>query len=147
MASSPSLSLQKAFFELFTSADFQAACGVTVGVYDHVPAKAQAPYVVISDIQEDSADEQGYRGSDLHASITVWSTKPGKVEVHTIADQVRRFSAPVPGVGAAPSAPFSLQDHRLVTWRHLQTIPKDEPDGITSSAIVKLVFSTEPAGS
>ena len=141
---SPALPLQKAHFDLFSSAQFQTACGVTVGVYDRIPAKASTPYIVVSDIQVDGAQAQNYDASDVHANIVVWSTKPGKVEAQRIAGQVRAFCAPRVDPPNPRIPPFTLEGHCLVTWRFLQAVPMDDPDGISSKVIVRLEYGTEP---
>ena len=142
MSSDPSLALQQAIYAVLTGVPFQTACAVAVGVYDHVPAAATPPYVVISDIQDDGAGVQAYDGSELHANLVVWSTKPGKVELRTIANAIRMFLAPRSDL----TPPFSLAGagHRLVTWRRVQTIPMNDPDGISSKATVMIEYLTEP---
>ena len=142
MAQSAALSLQKAFFDLLTAPAFQAACGVSVGIYDRVPQGAVPPYIVISDIQEDGDTVQNYDGSELHANPTIYSSKPGKVELFTIAGNLRATLAP--RADASGAVPFVLIDHRLITWKFLQLVPVNEPDGETVKAIAKLVYLTAP---
>lgn len=141
---SPALPLQAALYALFTGDAFQAACGVTVGVYDRTPATARTPYIVLSDIQVDGAQAQNYDASEIHANIVVWSTRPGKVEAQRIAGQVRAFTAPRVDPPNARTPPFTLEGHRLVTWRFLQAVPMDDPDGISSKVIVRLEYGAEP---
>lgn len=138
--SDPTLALQKAVYDTLTGADFQGACGLAVGVYDHIPQNASAPYVVISNIQTDGAQVDRYDGTTAHLNLQVWSTKPGKVELFTIAAAARSALAPRSDLGP----PFSLTGHRLITWRHLQTVPMDDPDGISVKATVTIEYLTEP---
>lgn len=138
--SDPTLAVQAAFYAVLSGASFQAACGQTVGIYDHPPSGASLPYVVISDIQTDGAAAQGYDGSEVHANLTVWSNAPNKVELMSIAAQIRQFLAPRSDKGA----PFALVGHRLITWQHMQTQSMGEPDGISSKAIVRITYQTEP---
>ena len=138
--SDPTLAVQAALYAVLTAAPFQAACGQTVGVYDDPPAGAALPYVVISDIQTDGAAAQGYDASDVHANLTVWSNAPNTVQLKGIAAQIRQFLAPRSDNGA----PFALVGHRLITWTHMQTRSMREPDGISSKAIVSILFETEP---
>lgn len=138
--SDPTLAVQAAFYGVLSSAAFQSACGQPVGVYDHPPSGAILPYVVISDIQTDGAPAQAYDGSEVHANLTVWSNAPNKVEVMGIAAQIRQFLSPRSDKGA----PFALTGHRLISWEHLQTQSMGEPDGISSKAIVRILYQTEP---
>ncbi len=140
MSSDPSLALQKAIYGVLTGAAFQTACGVTVGVFDHVPQSATPPYIIISDIQDDAASAQAYDGSELIANLLIWSVKPGKVELRTIANQVRAFISPRSDLGA----PFTLTGHRLITWKRAQTLVMDDADGVSVKAVVRLEFQTEP---
>ncbi len=143
MASDPSYALQLAFRAVLTGADFQQACGVAVGVYDFVPPSAKAPYITISDIQVDGADtSEHYDGSEVYAALVVWSSKPGKVELGRIADQVRTFLAPRAALG--PPFDLSANGHSLITWKFQQTVPLNDPDGITVKATVKILYRTQP---
>lgn len=142
MSSDPSLALQQAFYSVLSGSAFQAACGVVVGVYDHVPAAAQPPYVVISDIQITGDPAVNYDSSDVHANFHVWSNAPGKVELRTIAGAIRTFLAPRSDLG--PPFDLTSHGHRLVTWRFLQSIPMDDPDGISVKATVMIEYLTEP---
>lgn len=138
--SDPTLPLQSAIYSVLTGAAFQAACGVSVAILDHVPINAALPYIRISDIQCSTAAAARYDATTARANLAIYSNAPGKVQLSTIASAVRAFLAPRSDLGA----PLSLSGHRLVTWRYLQTIPKDEPDGITVSATVVIEFGTEP---
>jgi hypothetical protein len=138
--SDPTLEVQKAIHDVLEASPFQTECGVTVGVCDHVDAKTPLPYVVISDIQCDGAAAQAYDASDVIANLNIFSNKPGKVELFRIANAVRAYLAPRSNTGA----PFAMTHHRLITWRHRQTVPKNEPDGISTSAVVSIEFNTEP---
>ena len=142
MEADPAYALQKAFYAILTGQAFQTACGVTVTVYDHIPEKAVAPYVVISDIQTDGDAAQAYDGSDVHSNIMVWSTKPGKVELGMIANQVRVFLAPRSDRG--PPFDLTASGHRLITWKHQQTLRMDDTDGISVKAAVKIEYLTQP---
>ena len=90
------MALQKAFYDVASGSAFQAACGLPVGVYDHIPAKAIAPYLVISDIQSDGDAAQSYDGTDAHANITVWSNqaRQGGTRHHSQSG-ARLFRAPI----------------------------------------------------
>ena len=142
MSSDPSLAIQKAIYNVLHGSAFQTACGVTVGVYDHVPQAARPPYVVISDIQVDGDGAGNYDPSIVHAHLTVWSNKPGKVELFTIAGLIRDYLAPRSDRG--PPFSLSTDGHRLVTYRHQQTIPMNDADGISTKATVMIEFKTEP---
>lgn len=142
MSSDPTLAVQKAIYNVLTGSAFQTACGVSVAVYDHVPQGARPPYIVISDIQVTSGAAVKYDASTVHAALTVWSNKPGKVELFTVSGLMRTHLAPRSDLGP----PFNLaaDGHRLVTYHYMQTIPLNDPDGISTKATVMIEYLTEP---
>lgn len=140
MSSDPGLAVQQAIYSTLTGAAFQTLCGVAVGVYDHVPQGATPPYIVISDIQDDGTETQGYDGSDLHLNITIWTNRPGNVLARTLANAVRATLAPRSDLGA----PLTLTGHRLISWRRTQTLVMDDADGLSVKALVKIEYATEP---
>ena len=78
MSADPTIPIQAALYAALTGSAFQTACGVTVGVYDHVPQAASPPYLIISDIQIDGDSAAGYDPSDVHVNVHVWSVAPGQ---------------------------------------------------------------------
>ncbi len=143
MASDPSLAIQAAAYAVATGGPFQAACGLTTGVYDEVPADAAYPYLTLEDIQVVPDLAVGFNGSEVVLTVHVWSRKAGSVEVKRIADAVRDFLAPVPG----SAAPFALESrgHRLISWlAGGSRVLRDLNDPLAKHIPVRITYATQP---
>lgn len=60
-------------------------------VYDDVPEDARFPYVTIGESLESPDNHHGGYGSDISATLHVWSRYAGFTEANTIAARIRRL--------------------------------------------------------
>lgn len=99
--------LQTAYFQALQGITFN---GVSVPVYDFVPADAVYPYIRIGEFtQVDNSDKSDY-GSEITVQIQVvdrfGASGGSRVPINEIANQVKQIVRP---------NPFSLDNHNVVT--------------------------------
>lgn len=123
---SPSLELQIA-----TVARLRSTAAVTalIGdrVFDHVPEKAEFPYVTVGEGDETSDDADCITGFEISLDIDVWSRELGFPEAKKITDAVRR---------ALRSPDLVITENALVSFEHRQSRFLRDPDGITAHAVM-----------
>lgn len=134
MALEPAYALQRAFYAALNVPAVQTAAGVPFKIYDRVPNPAVLPYVRISDNHDVGDWSQGYPGSAVHATLHVWSGKPGKAEAAAIAAAVK----------PAILAQLPLADHRIVTFTHESTQFLDDPGGELTHGVIMVEYVTSP---
>ena len=78
---SPSLAVQRALFARLRGA-------VVVPVYDVVPEKAAAPYLILGDETSNDWSTKDRTGRDIIATVHVISEAPGLTEAKTLLDQI-----------------------------------------------------------
>lgn len=66
------------------AAIYQALTGAGLTVYDYVPPGAQMPYVVIGHLTETPDELHDSEGSDLTATLHVWSDATGTKQTNDI---------------------------------------------------------------
>lgn len=87
MSGSPSWNLQSAVYTRL-SGDTTLVTTLGAAVYDHVPAKATFPYVIIGDDTEVPNDTMGVTGRDMTLTIHSWSQYQGWKQVKEIQNRV-----------------------------------------------------------
>lgn len=127
-----SLPLQKAVLTALKSANIAGQ-----RIYDAVPSSPVFPYVSFGpvDVLTEEADE--YEGSDATLQIDAWSRATGSVEVKQLGRAIR---------GALHGASLPLDENqRLVALTVSSVRYMNDPDGLTSHAIVSVRARTEPS--
>jgi len=104
--------------DLFTQLSGFAGLSVLVGskIYpDHVPQKAEAPYLSYLEIYRDkNYTYAGYNGtSTISIQISVFA--PARDQVRLVADEVSRSMAEWPLTNSKVG--FAYQDNEVSTWR------------------------------
>jgi hypothetical protein len=125
--SEPSLALQGAAVAALKA---NAAVAALIGakVYDRVPEQLQAPYANVADFQTIQDDAACIDGTEIYFSVHCWSTAVGRVEAAKIAGAVQRCLH-----GAEPEL---ADGYALVLLEHRDTRYLDDPDGLTTHAVV-----------
>lgn len=132
---SASLELQGAIVRALKSSPVVTAL-VDQKIYDIAPADAQTPYVVMGDFDEHRADATCLQARKIYATLHVWSSSSGFMEVRQVAEAVAE---------TLHHAPLVLTSHRLVSFDHSRTRVMRDLDGIHSHAVIELVAYTEKA--
>lgn len=126
--------LQKALFERLTSS--QPIAGL-VGrrVFDRVPPDAPTPYVTISKALVSDDGAEGVEADEIFQDVHVWSTAEGSIEAKSIAGAIRR---------ELRDADLDLGEaHDLVEIQFRSLNVLDDPDGVTTHAVVTFLVLTE----
>lgn len=104
-------------------------------VYDSVPAGASFPYISIGEEQVVGDGNSCGGGWEVFADVNVWSRKPGLPEAKdiaaTVVDRVTDISS-IPGF-------------RLVSVEFVDSLPRRDPDGLTSRVILTFRFIIDQA--
>lgn len=87
MSGSPQWPLQVAVFGRL-SGDAELVTTLGAAVYDHVPASAAFPYVVIGDVTEAPRDTMGVTGRDSTLTVHTWSQAAGSRQVKQIQSRI-----------------------------------------------------------
>ena len=122
--SDPALELQRAIVAK-VKAD---VAGLQNRVFDRVPDNAPFPMMTMGEMQvlEDSA--QCIEATETSITLHVWSRAVGQVEAKQIAASVR---------GALHEAELDLDPFALVEIRHRSTRYLNDPDGLTTHAVLE----------
>lgn len=132
MSTDPSLALQAAFVAAIR------ALGTEVGtrVYDRVPTAATYPYIHLGtgSVLPNQAD--CYDGSDVALTVHIWSRAVGWPEAKRIASAVR---------AGLHNASLPLTGHTLELLEIERTDYLNDPDGLTSHAVLTFRALTQPA--
>lgn len=132
---SASQALQAAIYEtLSADAGVLAAIGGP-RIYDHVPRKANYPYVTFGQttVQDWSA---GSELADEHTiTLHVWSLAAGRNEIHAIIGAIR---------AALHDRELPIEGHRVINFRHEISEVRRETDGERFQGIVQFRAVTEP---
>lgn len=100
-------------------------------VYDRVPRSAAYPYVEFGDTQVLDVDEECHQSFEIYQTVHVWSEAVGNVEAMRIVNALRE------AVRAAQYAgTFTAAGYQFPNVRHESTRYLDDPDGLTTHAIV-----------
>lgn len=129
----PAAALQKAMFDAFTgSGALATAMGGTVRAFDRVDPAYQYPYITFADLEV--GDNGNTCEADMYeafATVHVWSSAVGQVEVKNISEAVREImTVPFAVFGwMITAAEFSnarhfadvdrLKSHSVLTFRFL----------------------------
>lgn len=132
---SASLELQGAIVTALKTAAAVTAM-VNQNIYDMAPADAQTPYVVMGDFDEHRVDATCLKARKTYATLHVWSSSAGFMEVRQIAEAVAE---------TLHHASLVLASNRLVSLDHSRTRVMRDLDGIHSHAVIELVAYTEKA--
>lgn len=130
---SADLELQKAIYDRLV-ADAGVSGIVGAGVYDHVPADVNFPYVHLGEVQAITEDMICVSGMAVYLTLHGWSRELGFVEVKRLAGAVR---------SALHLAPLELETWRLVSLNHRQNRVFRDQDGLSSHAVIELVAYVE----
>lgn len=107
-------------------------------VYDHVPAAAAFPYIVIADMAALPMETQQFSGSTVTMAIETYSRAAGKAEAQRIAAALDT---------ALHHAAFTITGHHLVSCRITATQIAQVFDATTWQCRQIVEIVTEPAGS
>ena len=126
------LSLQQAIVATLNAAPL----GLSGRVHDRIPSVAVFPYVQIAEGQTLDDGAECIDAVEVYLDLHVWSRASGAVECRSLAGRIR---------AALHSAPLALQGPwRLVDLRHDSTRFMNDPDGISSHAVVTFRALMDP---
>ena len=126
------LSLQQAIVATLNAAPL----GLSGRVHDRIPSVAAFPYVQIAEGQTLDDGAECIDAVEVYLDLHVWSRAIGAVECRSLVGRIRT---------ALHSAPLALQGPwRLVDLRHDSTRFMNDPDGITSHAVVTFRALMDP---
>lgn len=123
--SDPALELQGAMVAALKA---QNICGGRV--YDRVPPAPQFPYLTIGTGETVNDDNSCFDGSEVNATVHVWSRDVGWPEAKGIAASIRTIL----------KAEFALSGFTVVEADHLITRWLNDPDGITRHAVIEFRY-------
>jgi hypothetical protein len=135
--SEPSAALQKAIYSTLTA---NSAVTGLVGqrIYDRVPADAVFPYVRIGLDQSVAEDQDCVEECvEVFAQVDVYSRSQGKIEAKNISGALVRALNPST---VTISDLYELQD-----FRHIDTRVLDDPDGLSTHAVLSFRALVETA--
>ena len=84
----------------------------SAAIYDHVPASAAFPYIVIADIAAAPMETQQFSGATVSLALETYSRAAGKAEAQSIAAAID---------AALHQADFDVTGHHLVSCRVTST--------------------------
>lgn len=96
-------------------------------VFDRVAPAPAFPYASLGGWQVIQDDADCIAGFEIYFDVHVWSRLPGRVEAAGIASVV---------AGVLHRAEADLPDYGLVVMTHRDTRYLDDPDGLTTHAVV-----------
>lgn len=135
--SEPSLALQKAVFATLTS---NSAVASVIGqrIFDRVSADTAFPYVRIGIDQTVAEDQECVEECvEVFAQVDVFSRAQGKVEAKNIAGAIVR---------ALNANTLTITDsYELQDFRHVDTRFLDDPDGLSTHAVLSFRALVETA--
>ncbi len=129
--SDPSLPLQNAYWSRLQD----QVAEVQDRVYDRVPATAIFPYLEIGEIQTISDGADCLDSTEVFVTLHVWSRAVGQVEARRLAAAARTALH-----GWLPA----LEGFRVVEHEHRDTRTLDDPDGVTSHAVLSFRALIDP---
>lgn len=130
--SDPSLPLQGAYVARLKS----QVSEIAGRVYDRIPPTATFPYFQIGDIQTVSDGAGCLDATEVYVTLHIWSRAVGQVESRRLAAAARTALH-----GWLPT----LEGFRVVEHEHRDTRTLDDPDGITSHAVLTFRALIDPA--
>jgi hypothetical protein len=135
--SEPSLALQKAVFATLTS---NSAVASVIGqrVFDRVAVDSAFPYIRIGIDQTVAEDQDRVEECvEVFAQVDVFSRAQGKVEAKNIAGAIVR---------ALNANTLTITDsYELQDFRHVDTRFLDDPDGLSTHAVLSFRALVETA--
>jgi len=137
MSTDPSLALQAAFVAAIKAMATEAG----TRVYDRVPrtngiVAATFPYVALGTGSVLNNQADCYDGSDVTLAVHVWSRAVGWPEAKRIASAIR---------AGLNNAELALVGHTLELLELDRTDYLNDPDGLTSHAVLTFRALTQPA--
>lgn len=120
--------LQKAMFLLLDTA-------LAAPVYDHVPAEAAFPFVVVGDATASEWGAGDLAGEQHALSVHIWSRYQGRMEMKQLMGAVK---------AALDGAPLALSGHHLVDVRFVFADEFPDPDGISRHGLLRFRAITHP---
>lgn len=129
--SDPSLPLQGAYVARLRS----QISDVSNRVYDSIPVDAVFPYLNIGDIQTISDGADCLDSTEVFVTLHIWSRAKGQVEARRLSAVVRT---------ALHEWLPELEGFRVVEHEHRDTRTLDDPDGITSHAVLTFRALIDP---
>jgi len=136
--SEPSLALQRGIYSALASAS--AVNGlISNRVYDRVTSDAPFPYVRIGIDQTVAEDQDCVEECvEVFAQVDVFSRSQGKVEAKNIAGAIVR---------ALNAGTISIEpEYTLQDFRHADTRFLDDPDGLSTHAVLSFRALIESSG-
>ena len=136
--SEPSLALQRGIYSALASSSTVNGL-ISNRVYDRVTSDATFPYVRIGIDQTVAEDQDCVEECvEVFAQVDVFSRSQGKVEAKNIAGAIVRALNPST-ISIEPE--YTLQDFRHVDTRFL-----DDPDGLSTHAVLSFRALIESSG-
>lgn len=129
--SDPSLPLQGAYVARLKSQISE----ISSRVYDSIPADAVFPYFNIGDMQTISDGADCLDATEVYVTLHIWSRAKGQVEARRLAATART---------ALHDWLPTLEGFRVVEHEHRDTRTLDDPDGITSHAVLTFRALIDP---
>lgn len=112
--------------QLVGDATLQALLGNPARVFDHVPASAAFPYVVVGEARGLPFDSKTEDGFDQTVTLHSWSRYRGLKETKTIMAGL---------VAALDGGDLPVAGHRLVLLRFVFAATMLDPDGLTRHGV------------
>ena len=96
------------YTKLSGDSDVTSLLASAAAIYDHVPATAAFPYIVIADMAASPMDTQLFSGATVTIAIETYSRAAGKTEAQQIAAAI---------AAALHHTDFAVAGHHLVSCR------------------------------
>jgi hypothetical protein len=106
------------------------------GIFDHVPAGAAFPYVVLGEMASSPLDTAGVSGNEISLAIHAYSRKTGMQQVRAIMQAV---------YDSLHDADFAVTGQSLVLCRCKGSSTQLGDDGLTRHGTQHFRIITEPA--
>lgn len=120
--------LQKAIFA-------QLDGNLSDAVYDHVPAHAAFPFIVVGDATASDWGASELDGEEHALSIHIWSRYHGRMQMKQMMGEIKAaLTQPLP----------ALAGHVLVDLRFVFADEFPDPDGISRHGVVRFRALTHP---
>lgn len=134
MADPAELDIQRAVNARMRNA---AAVTALIGTrfYDSVPKAPVFPYARMTPPHVVDATNSASRMEEVFFEITVFSRARGRVELGRIVDALR----------TQMQTALTLTTHAVAYQNHVDTVYRDDPDGLTQMAVLRFEIMTLPS--
>lgn len=122
----PAVEVQRGIYQLLSAA-------LSCPVYDHVPADATPPYVVLEREVSSARNALNARHDDRHLYLSVWSNYKGQAEVKSIMDTISNV---------AHGQRLALTSGKTTSISVTRTDTSRDADGVTYQGQVALRLIT-----